>query len=47
MADRIGLMVHADSGPGVLHLLTGVIARAPGHIAPVEIVNAGAIAARI
>lgn len=47
MADRIGLMVHADSGPGVLHQLTGVIARAPGDIASVEIVNAGADGARI
>ena len=46
MADRIGLMVHADSGPGVLHQLTGVIARARGDIASVEIVNAGSDGSR-
>ncbi len=47
MAERIGLMVHADSGPGVLFQLTGVIARFNGDIASVEIVSAGADGARV
>lgn len=38
--DRIGLMVHADSGPGVLAQLSGVIARFEGDIASVDIVSA-------
>ena len=40
-------MVHADSGPGVLFQLTGVIARFNGDIASVEIVNAGSEGARV
>ena len=40
MADRIGLNVHADSGPGVLFQLTGVIARFEGDIVEVDIVAA-------
>lgn len=47
MAERIGLMVHADSGPGVLFQLTGVIARFNGDIASVEIVSAGTDGARV
>ena len=47
MAERIGLMVHADSGPGVLFQLTGVIARFDGDIVSVEIVSAGSDGARI
>jgi energy-converting hydrogenase B subunit Q len=47
MAERIGLMVHADSGPGVLFQLTGVIARFDGDIVSVEIVSAGADGARV
>lgn len=47
MAERIGLFVHADPGPGVLFQLTGVIARFNGDIASVEIVNAGASEARV
>ena len=34
-----GLVVHAGSGPGVLHQLTGVIARHGGDITSVEIVD--------
>jgi energy-converting hydrogenase B subunit Q len=37
--DTIGLLVHADGGPGVLHQLTGVIARHDGDIASVEILD--------
>ena len=47
MAERIGLMVHADPGPGVLFQLTGVIARFNGDIASVEIVSAGGDEARV
>ncbi len=47
MAERIGLMVHADSGPGVLYQLTGVIARFNGDIASVDIIAAGADGARV
>ncbi len=39
MAERIGVLIRADSGPGVLHELTGVIAEHQGDIASVEIVE--------
>ena len=39
MAERIGVMVHAAEGPGVLHQLTGVIARLEGNITSVEIIE--------
>jgi energy-converting hydrogenase B subunit Q len=35
--EKIGLMVRADAGPGILHQLTGVIARHSGDITLVEI----------
>ena len=38
-AERVGLMVAAQAGPGVLHELTGVIARQQGDIALVEIIE--------
>lgn len=38
-AERIGLVVVAQSGLGVLHELTGVIARHRGNIASVEIIE--------
>ncbi|MGQ0712840.1 MAG: DUF5612 domain-containing protein [Gemmatimonadaceae bacterium] len=37
MTDRIGVLVRTASGPGVLHELTGVIAKHRGDIASVEI----------
>ena len=37
MSERIGVLVQTPSGPGVLHQLTGVIARHGGDIASVEI----------
>lgn len=40
MNDRLGIVVTADSGPGVLHQLTGVIARHQGNIASVELSGA-------
>ena len=38
-AERVGLVVVAHAGPGVLHELTGVIARLQGDIALVEIIE--------
>ncbi|CAN5915827.1 DUF5612 domain-containing protein [soil metagenome] len=37
MAERVGILLRATSGPGVLHQLTGVIAKHGGDIASVEI----------
>jgi energy-converting hydrogenase B subunit Q len=37
MAERIGVMVRTESGPGVLHQLTGVIGTRRGNIVSVEI----------
>jgi energy-converting hydrogenase B subunit Q len=37
--ENIGLLVHTDAGPGILHELTGVIARHRGDIASVEIID--------
>ena len=39
MAEKIGIVVVARSGPGVLHELTGIIARHEGDIASVEIID--------
>ncbi len=39
VSQRIGIEVGADPGPGVLHQLTGVIAREQGNILSVEIVE--------
>ncbi len=45
--ENIGLMIHADAGLGVLHELTGVIARHRGDITSVEIIEQAAAEARI
>jgi len=37
MVERVGLMVRTNSGPGVLHQLTGVIGKRQGNISSVEI----------
>ena len=42
----LGLLVRARSGPGVLHQLTGVIARHQGDIASIEIVERSAAESR-
>ena len=39
MAQKIGIEVSANEGPGILHQLTGVIASHHGDITSVEIVN--------
>jgi energy-converting hydrogenase B subunit Q len=45
--ENIGLVIHADAGPGVLHQLTGVIAQHQGDITSVEIIDQGPQGARI
>ena len=47
MAELFGLMIRVQSGPGVLHQLTGVIAQHEGNIASVEIVEERPPSARI
>jgi len=39
MPEKTGILIHAHSGPGVLHQLTGVIAQHQGDITSVEIVE--------
>ena len=39
MAQQVGLLVHAQSGPGVLHGITGVIATHGGDIVSVDILE--------
>ncbi len=39
MADRFGVVIVTRSGPGVLHELTGIIARHDGDISSVEIIE--------
>jgi energy-converting hydrogenase B subunit Q len=41
MTERFGVLVRADSGPGILHQLSGAIARHQGDIASVEIIREG------
>jgi energy-converting hydrogenase B subunit Q len=45
--ENIGLVIQADAGLGVLHELTGVIARHKGDITSVEIIEQGPREARI
>lgn len=47
MSAPVGILVSADSGPGVLHQLTGVIARRQGNISSVAIVEDTATEARV
>jgi energy-converting hydrogenase B subunit Q len=39
MAEKFGVMVRTDSGPGILHQLTGVIASRQGDISSIEIIS--------
>ena len=39
MTERLGILVTTDAGPGVLHQLTGVIARRRGDISSVDILS--------
>lgn len=45
--ERIGILVRADSGPGILHQVTGVFARHQADIALVEILETRPPSARI
>jgi len=47
VADKIGILIHAHSGLGVLHELTGVIARCQGNISSIEIIEEQPPEARI
>jgi energy-converting hydrogenase B subunit Q len=47
MTDRVGIIIRADAGPGILHQLTGAIARQRGDIASVDILGQGADEARV
>jgi energy-converting hydrogenase B subunit Q len=46
-SDKTGLVIHADSGLGILHRLTGVIAQNEGDIASVAILEDAAEGSRI
>ena len=46
-SDKTGLIIYADSGPGILHRLAGVIAQNNGNIASVAILEEQAEGARI
>lgn len=39
MSEKIGLLVEAEPGPGILHKLTGVIAQHNGNITSVDIIE--------
>lgn len=47
MASTIGVMVRTDSGPGILHQLTGVVARYGGDITSVDIISQAVEEARV
>jgi energy-converting hydrogenase B subunit Q len=39
MSEKIGVMIEAEAGPGILHQLTGVIAQHGGNITSVDIIE--------
>lgn len=47
MAKRSGIVVQTESGPGVLHQLSGVIAEHRGDISSIEIISLGPTGARV
>jgi energy-converting hydrogenase B subunit Q len=47
MAERIGIVVHVETGPGVLHQLSGVVAGHSGDITSIAIVESTPPHARI
>jgi energy-converting hydrogenase B subunit Q len=47
MTEKFGVTVRADSGPGVMHQMTGVIAKHRGNISSIDITSEGAVDARI
>ena len=44
---RFGVMVHSDSGPGILHQLSGVVALHRGDILSVDIISQAEAEARV
>ncbi len=46
-SDKTGLVIHADSGPGILHRLSGVIAQHVGDITSIAILEEAAEGARV
>lgn len=47
MAETLGIMVRTQSGPGILHQITGLIARRGGDISSVEILGQAGGEARV
>jgi energy-converting hydrogenase B subunit Q len=47
MSEKAGFLIHAHSGPGVLHQLTGVIAAHQGNISSVSIIDEAPPEARV
>jgi len=47
MTQKFGVTVRADSGPGVMHQMTGVIAKHRGNISSIDITTEGTVEARI
>jgi len=47
MADKIGIVVHVPTGPGVLHQVSGVVAVHGGDITSIAILETGAPEARL
>jgi len=47
MPNKTGLLIHANSGPGILHSLTGVIATHLGDILSIAILDQGEVDARV
>ncbi|MEJ2008668.1 MAG: DUF5612 domain-containing protein, partial [Acidobacteriota bacterium] len=47
MSDKVGILVRVESGLGVLHQLTGVIAAKEGDISSVAIIDSSEHEARI
>lgn len=47
MADRVGIVIVAASGPGILHQVSGAIAQHRGDISTVDIVDSGPTETRV
>ncbi|MDX2177948.1 MAG: DUF5612 domain-containing protein [Bryobacteraceae bacterium] len=47
MAEKLGLVVHTDPGPGIMHQMTGVIANLDGNITSIAIMERQADEERI
>jgi energy-converting hydrogenase B subunit Q len=47
MSERIGLVVHGSSGPGILHQITGAIAKNDADIISIDILESGPSETRV